>query len=113
WFPPLLPACIPKDAVRQALIDDLGRGSVTLDFLIQRWPDLSQMPTWAIENATRTWPARWQKVATITIVRTDSGIPGDDDPQAERMTFSPAHALAEHQPLGSINRARMAIYQVM
>ena len=31
----------------------------------------------------------------------------------EDLTFSPAHALAAHRPLGGINRARMFVYQML
>lgn len=106
-----LPKSIPEDACRRALIGDLASGPVTFEFLVQRWPDLSQMPTWAIENATRTWPARWVKVATIEILQQDKI--AERDAQAERMTFSPWHAKKAHQPLGGINRARLAIYRTM
>jgi hypothetical protein len=30
--------------------------------------------------------------------------------EAEDMSFDPWHALAEHRPLGGINRARRAVY---
>jgi len=105
------PRWIPSDAVRRALIRDLAAGPVTFEFFIQRWPDLGNLPTWAIEDASRTWPAPWTKVATIEIPQ-QCGI-ADRDAEAERMTFSPWHALRVHQPLGSINRARLAIYHAM
>jgi hypothetical protein len=102
---------IPPDALRNALASDLAIGPVTYEFLVQRWPDLSHMPTWAIEDATRTWPAPWLRVATIEVLQ-QYGIAGRDA-AAERMTFSPWHAEEAHQPLGSINRARLAIYRTM
>ena len=109
-----------KDAVRRvvgfnALADSLARDlkgtAVTLAFLVQRWPDLGRLPRWAIEDATRRWMAPWVRVATIEVQQQDD-IP-TRDAQAERMTFTPWRALPEHQPLGSINRARLAIYREM
>ena len=108
---PFIGRLFPEDVLRRALVRDLADGSVTYEFLVQRWPDLSRMPTWAIEDATRTWPAPWVKVATIEILQ-QSGI-AERAAEAEPMTFSPWHAMAAHQPLGSINRARLAIYQTM
>jgi Catalase len=110
-YPRLMPGAIPADAVRNALIRDLTTGPVRMEFLVQRWPDLDSMPGWAIENATRTWPAPWARIATIEIAQQCS-IPARDD-RAERMRFSPWHALKVHQPLGSINRARLAVYLAM
>jgi hypothetical protein len=98
------------NALRESLARDLER-KVVLEFLVQRWPDLSDLPEWAIEDPTRSWTAPWVRVATITFVP-----PPDlhiDDGAAERSSFSPWHALPAHQPLGSINRARLAIYREM
>jgi hypothetical protein len=106
-----LPAWIPSDAVRRALIDDLAAGPVTYDFLVQRWPDLDSLPVWAIEDATRTWPVPAVRMATIEIPQ-QCHI-ADRDAEAERMTFSPWHAKKAHQPLGGINRARLAVYRTM
>ena len=103
---------IPEfNALRDSLARDLAHGSVTLEFLVQRWPDLSTLPVWAIEDATRVWNAPWIKVATIE-VHQQADIPSRDR-QAEQMNVSPWRAYPEHQPLGSINRARLAIYREM
>jgi len=111
FAPKAVAPLVPGDALRSALVRDLAIGPVTYEFLVQRWPDLSRLPTWAIEDATRTWPAPWVRVATIEIGQ-QCRIP-ERAAQAERMTFSPWHALAAHQPLGSINRARLAVYRTM
>jgi hypothetical protein len=101
------------DALRKSLERDLARSSVTLEFLVQRWPDLIRLPVWAIENATRRWFGRWERVASIQIERhTKEDIRQRDD-DAEHIPFNPWRALPEHQPLGSINRARLAIYRAM
>jgi hypothetical protein len=102
---------IPADALKTALVHDLAAGSVTFELLAQRWPDLANLPTWAIEDATRTWPAPWVRVATIDIFQLYEIV--DRDAEAERMTFTPWHALGVQQPLGGINRARLAIYHIM
>jgi hypothetical protein len=106
-----LPSWIPPDAVRRALIRDLAASAVTFELFVQRWSDLGNLPRWAIEDASKTWPAPWVKIATIEILR-QCGI-AERDAEAERMTFSPWHALQAHQPLGSINRARLAVYRTM
>jgi hypothetical protein len=99
------------DALRASLERDLADNSVTLEFLVQRWPDLTWLPVWAIEDATRRWSAQWKKVATIEVAR-QTDIPSRDA-EAEHIAFTPWRAFPEHQPLGSINRARLAIYREM
>jgi hypothetical protein len=99
------------DALRESLARDLARAPFTFEFLVQRWPDLSQLPVWAIENATRRWTAPWVRVATIEISQQHDI--HEHDATAERMSFTPWRALPEQQPLGGINRARLAIYREM
>ena len=106
------PRLVPGfDALRTSLERALKKESVTLEFLVQRWPDLSRLPVWAIENATRRWSAPWERVATIEIHQQDDI--RDRDKEAERITITPWRVLRQHQPLGSINRARLAIYREM
>jgi hypothetical protein len=100
-----------RNALRTALIDDLATAPAEYEFLVQRWPDLGQLPRWAIEDATRVWQEPWIRIATITIDRQDD-IPAHDE-RAETMALTPWRALAEHQPLGSINRARLTVYREM
>jgi hypothetical protein len=51
-----------------------------------------------------------QKVATIRIPRQVLDTP-EQNAFDEALSFTPWHSLPEHQPLGSINRARKAVYQ--
>ncbi len=111
--PGLTSRIVPADAVAQALGQDLERGPVTFEFLVQRWPDLRELPGWAIEDATRTWPAPWVRVATIVMPPQTASAVAARSTEAERMTFTPWHAAVEHRPLGSINRARYRIYKTM
>jgi hypothetical protein len=99
------------NALRDSLARDLRETFVKLDFLIQRWPDLSDLPLWAIEDPTRPWTAPWLKAATIYIYR-QTDIRTRDE-QAEHISFTPWRAHREHQPLGGINRARLRIYSEM
>jgi hypothetical protein len=99
------------DAMRGSLARDLMATHVKLDFLVEKWPDLSKLPAWAIEDPTWRWSAPWVKVATIDVdQQTDIA---SRDGVAERMSFTPWRVTAKHQPLGSINRARYRIYTGM
>jgi len=68
-----------------------------------------------IEDATVEWTeadAPWHAVARIRIPKQQV----DDaarSARCEQMAFNPWHALAEHRPLGSMNRARKEIYRAM
>jgi hypothetical protein len=99
------------NSYREALARELASRPYTFDFLIQRWPDLSELPVWAIEDATKRWTAPWVRAATITIHQQDDI--ASRDKRAERLSFTPWRVAAEHQPLGSISRARLAIYREM
>ena len=96
------------DCLRQALASQLAPGAngarFDLCLIPQMDPDADP-----VENPMVTWKADPIPVATIAI-----GPQVFDTPermkQAEEISFDPWHALAEHRPLGGINRARREVY---
>ncbi|WNZ23312.1 catalase family protein [Leptolyngbya sp. NK1-12] len=98
------------DYLRAAMANSLMAQDATFDFLIQQQNDAAKTP---IEDPTVEWhesDAPLQKVATIRIPRQIFDTP-EQNAFGEALSFTPWHSLPEHQPLGSINRARKAIYQ--
>ena len=80
--------------------------------MVQFFVDDARTP---IENAMVEWTKEvspWQTVARIRIPPQSV-----DDParisRCEQMAFNPWHALAEHRPLGGMNRARREIYRAL
>jgi len=68
-----------------------------------------------VENAGVEWSEKespFIKVATLRIppqiFRTR-----EREELAEDLSFSPAHSLIEHRPIGGINRARVEIYRFL
>ena len=109
---------IPKDPsddyLRKALQNTMaGNKDIVYDFKVQ--VRKAGEPDLFIEDATKFWNDEqkypWQTVARITIPAPQTGL---DTPEhleeCEEWVFTPWHALAEHQPLGSINRLRYAVY---
>jgi hypothetical protein len=101
------------DAQREAINDltsALG-ADLTWDFRVQLCRDLDRMP---IEDASVPWPedvSPWITVATLYVAPQRAW--SDDAAQQERsMAFSPWNALAEHRPLGGVNRARREVMPV-
>ena len=99
--------------MRESLVRDLGNGPATLDFLVQRWPDLSTLPEWAVEDATRRWPHPWVRAARIVIPPHSEPEICARDADAEHFSFQPWRVSPEHQPLGGISRTRLAVYKEM
>jgi hypothetical protein len=96
------------DALRQRLSTD----EASFDFYVQFQIDATRMP---IEDASVEWKERespYVRVARLRIPRQDIDVPGRDH-ACERMAFNPWHCLAEHRPLGNMNRARREIYEAM
>jgi len=93
-----------------ALRDTLSAGDVTFRFCVQRQGDARANP---IEDPSIVWDeqiAPLQTVATIRIPQqTPASLPALD--MAEQFSFSPWHALPDHEPLGGINRARRVVYE--
>jgi hypothetical protein len=104
----LSPHFSPKDNMQ----DVLASREMWFDFFIQRFVDERSTP---IEDNLTEWKedvAKLEPVAKIII-------PVQDLSSAERarfcehLSFNPWHCLAEHKPLGVVNRVRKVIYQEM
>ena len=99
-----------ENGLSEALVAQLAAGPANFDFGVHIQSDAVNHP---IEDATISWSkegARFVRLATIRIGQ-QSVDPRSD--QAERLVFSPWHALDEHRPLGAINRARRDVYAKM
>jgi hypothetical protein len=95
-----------------ALIARLRDADATFELGVQFQTDAEKMP---IEDAMEEWSERespCQRVATLRIPK--QRFDAAEQWQAcEAMRFDPWHALADHRPLGGMNRARRAIYGAM
>jgi hypothetical protein len=95
--------------LRQRLGEDLASGPAEFAFMVQVQTDPARMP---IEDPGVAWPERlspYRAVATLRILRQDVES-HDQMALAEHISFNPWRCLAEHRPLGGINRARKTIY---
>jgi len=100
------------DYLSQALERYLKKRKAVFEFRIQPQTDPVAMP---VEDTSVEWDEGVSPpipVATLTI-----GVQDLDSPEGralaeecEEMVFSPSNALAEHRPMGGINRLRQAVY---
>jgi hypothetical protein len=110
--PSPMPATLTDTYLRDALRARLDAEAATFDFMIQFQIDAERMP---IEDASVEWKeaeSPYHAVARIRIPRQRF----DDEARmtrCEQVEFNPWHCLAEHRPLGNMNRARRAIYEAM
>lgn len=107
---PNLPRRPPDNYLREAMAATLGTRDVELDMVVQIQADARRMP---IENASVRWPERLSPalpVATLVIPRQVFDTPAQLA-FARRLSINPWHCIAQHQPLGNQNRARLRIYQ--
>lgn len=73
--------------------------------------DLKTMP---VEDASVEWPeeqSRHQPIGKIVIPAQEAYSPARRVFADDVLSFNPFHCLPEHQPLGSINRARIKAYE--
>lgn len=106
------PTPLTESYLSDNLQQHLAKAEATFDFMVQLNTDPGSMP---IENAGVEWKeagAPFVKVATLRIPRQAFRSPARDE-LAEALSFSPAHALVEHRPIGGVNRARMIIYKAL
>ena len=107
---PNLPRRPPDNYLRETMVAALGARDVELDMFVQIQTDARRMP---IENASVRWPERLSPalpVATLVIPRQVFDSPAQLA-FAGRLSINPWHCIAQHQPLGNQNRARLRIYQ--
>jgi hypothetical protein len=110
--PDTIPDSPSDDYLRLAMVKQLKDGEALFDFAVQLQTDADAMP---IEDARREWPesmSPFRKVATIRILQQEF----DNHKHrnfGENLSFTPWHALPEHRPLGSLNRARKVVYGVI
>jgi hypothetical protein len=88
----------------------LDRHEASFDFCVQL-----QRPGMPIEDASQQWDeakSPFLKVATLHLP-IQKFRNAKRAQQAEALSFSPAHALPAHAPLGGLNRARSKIYTAL
>ena len=106
-----MPSPLTDNYLSEALRKHLDAADATFDFLVQFQVDADRMP---IEDATVEWKEEdspYVAVASIRIPRQQIAAP--ETAACEESAFDPWHSLVEHRPLGSLNRARRAIYPAL
>jgi hypothetical protein len=110
------PATMPDPPADHYLREVLSQamqqsGTVEFDFMLQVRKGGGDL---GIENASTGWDEAahpFVKVAKIAIVAPQDLDSAEHQAQCERLFFTPWHSLAAHQPIGSINRLRKAVYE--
>ncbi|WP_417525172.1 hypothetical protein [Marinovum sp.] len=98
-------------ALREALWAELGKEPVRFDFGVVVQTDPLAHP---VEDPTVEWEAAgadFVELAALVLPQQENT--PDKDARAETLNFLPWNSLAEHRPLGFINRARREVYRAM
>ncbi|MBF0546034.1 MAG: catalase family protein [Candidatus Riflebacteria bacterium] len=106
------PKGMADNYLTQTLGQHLRMREAIFDFRVQLQTDPVTMP---VEDVSVDWDEEASKpipVATLTIGVQDIYSPEGNAlfEECEGMAFSPWNALAEHRPIGGINRMRQAVY---
>lgn len=110
-----IPASKPHDGndfLQLVARDQISQGDIYFEFLVQVQSDPVAMP---VEDSLVVWDeakAPFQRVAIIRVPKQEIDMK-ISQALAEKLSFNPWHSLPDHQPLGSINRARKAIYETI
>lgn len=102
-----------EDGFRHAAVAFFREHDVLYELKAQLWADAEKQP---IEDASVDWPVSispYRTVATLRLPRQDAYEPARVRYFDEVMTFRPAHSLMVHRPLGSVQRARLQVYQAL
>lgn len=98
------------DGLREAVRDHFRDHGAEWELRVQLCTDLETMP---IEDASVPWPqsqSAYVAVARISAPRQVSWDGARSMGIDDRLCFSPWHGVVDHQPLGSVMRARKQVY---
>jgi hypothetical protein len=98
------------NAFRNAMVRFFAHHGAEFDIRVQLCTDLDTMP---VEDASVMWPEDQSPYCTVArLVLPAQNVFSDERYHyfEQRLAFNPIHALVEHQPLGSVMRARMQVY---
>lgn len=98
-------------AWRELVADFFRVESAEYELRAQLCTDLQTMP---VEDGAVGWPEAQslpQPIGKLTIQRQDTYSPARRVFADDVLSYNPFHCLPEHQPLGSINRARRKVYE--
>jgi hypothetical protein len=107
-----LPPILTDNYLTENMEKHLATDEAIFDFMIQVQKDPVRMP---VEDAGVEWSENespFIKVATLRIPP-QSFRTREREELAEDLSFSPAHSLIDHRPIGGINRARIEIYRYL
>lgn len=107
-----LPPKLSDHYLTENMEKHLAANEASFDFMIQVQKDPSRMP---VEDAGVEWSEKespFIKVATLRIPA-QAFRTREREELAEDLSFSPAHSLIDHRPIGGINRARGEIYRYL
>ena len=106
------PPTMGGDFLNEAMAKQLGAEDVYFDFMVQLQTDPVKMP---IEDSLVEWDENLSPFRRVALIRIPKQNINAENRMAiaENLAFNPWHSLPEHQPLGSINRSRLVIYEVI
>jgi hypothetical protein len=99
------------DALRQMLEETLRLQQVLFEFQVQLQTSAQTMP---VEDATVQWPeseSPYHTVALFLIPRQETNTE-EQKAICKQLSFNVWHAVADHRPLGGINRLRREAYPI-
>jgi len=99
-----------EDYLREVMQENLRQEAVSFEFMLQFQTDPEKMP---VEDARIEWSESLSPFIKVATLKIDAQIFDTQEQMdcCENLSFTPWHSLAEHRPLGGINRARKEIYR--
>ena len=107
---PAHPEALAGDYLTQAVTRHLEANAAEFEFRVQLQKDAVKMPVEDVSVAWSEEDSPPKTLATIRIPVQKVDMTGPVAARCEAMSFSPWHALAEHRPMGGMNRLRRVVY---
>ena len=106
---PVPPPEAGVDQLRHAMAAHLKTLDAAFDFYVQPQEDATEQP---VEDPTVLWDEESAPCIKVATIRIAAGQPFEKWMNfCENLSFTPWRGLADHRPLGGINRARAKVYE--
>ena len=104
-----LPFLASDSYLGESIAETLANEEISFDFCVQFFKDKE---TTCLDNGQAMWRLRDAPLVKLATLRLPVQTTSTEERESlvERLSFSPAHCLIEHQPVGEINMGRVVVY---
>jgi len=95
--------------LQETIVADIAKQDITFDLMVQFQEDAVRD---SIEDPTKEWKSPFHKIGKLVLPQ-QQFVPQATQQFGDNLTYSPWHCSEAHRPMGSVNKARQAVYDAI